>query len=115
MHHDDLYSLPYSELKSMALEMGLPLRRSKTDLVKTISIAFSEYQEYKKAKIDKYKKLKQLGNSGKEGTTFLVITPEGNKYAMKTFKKQKSSSKLSKEAELQRQLLPQEPLQVLLI
>ena len=102
MHHDDLYSLPYSELKSMALEMGLPLRRSKTDLVKTISIAFSEYQEYKKAKIDKYKKLKQLGNSGKEGTTFLVITPEGNKYAMKTFKKQKSSSKLSKEAELQK-------------
>ena len=102
MHHTKLYDLPYSELKNMALKMGLQLRRSKKDLVKTISNAFTEYEEYKKAKIDKYKKIRQLGDKGKEGTTFLVITEDGREYAMKTFKKQKSSAKLRKEAELQK-------------
>lgn len=102
MHYSDLKLLSYSELKKMALEMNLPLRRSKENLIKTISIAFNEYNEYKKNKIDKYKKVSQLGNKGKEGVTYLVVTPKGKEYAMKTFKKQKSSSRLRKESELQK-------------
>ena len=102
MHYSDLYELSYPELKKMAIEMGLKPRRSKNDIVKSISAAFSEYEEYKKCKIDRYKKIGQLGEKGKEGTTYLVETPEGKRYAMKTFKKQKSSAKLRKEAELQK-------------
>ena len=100
--YNNLYELSYPELKKMALDMELKPRRSKNDLVKSIAAAFSEYEEYKKVKIDRYKKIRQLGENGKEGTTYLVVTPEGVEYAMKTFRKQKSSSKLRKEAELQK-------------
>ena len=62
---------------------------------------FKEYEKYKKEKVDKYVKIKQLGEKGKEGTTFLVKTIDGNEYAMKTFKKTKSSDRLRKEAYLQ--------------
>ncbi len=53
-----------------------------------------------KQKIDKYTQIKNLGE-GKEGTTYLVRTKEGGEYAMKTFRKQKSSEKLRQEAKLQ--------------
>ena len=56
----------------------------------------------KRIKIDKYTRIKQLGNKGKEGTTYLISTKEGNEYAMKTFRKQKSSAKLLQEVKLQK-------------
>ena len=62
---------------------------------------FKEWEKYKKEKIDKYEKVKQLGNKGKEGVTYLVVTKEGDEYAMKTFKKNKSSDFLKREANLQ--------------
>ena len=45
----------------------------------------------------KYIKLKRLGEKGKEGITYLVKDKKGNEYAMKTFKKTKSSKNLKKE------------------
>ena len=47
-----------------------------------------------------YKQTKKLGE-GKEGTTYLVTDINDHKYAMKTFRKQKSSKTLQREAELQ--------------
>lgn len=96
----DLTTYTYGELKSMALEMGLKVRRSRTELLRDISVAFKEYENYKKTKIDRYKRIRQLGEKGKEGTTYLVET-NNQEYAMKTFRKQKSSAMLRKEAELQ--------------
>ncbi len=96
----DLTSYTYSELKEMAEEMGLRIRRSKTELVRDISQGFKEYESYKKEKIDRYERLGQLGEKGKEGTTYLVES-RGKQYAMKTFRKQKSSATLRKESELQ--------------
>jgi tRNA A-37 threonylcarbamoyl transferase component Bud32 len=98
--YENLNELNYFQLKTMAIEMGLKVRRSKKDLIISISKAFDEYNEYKKDKLDKYKKSEKLGE-GKEGTTYIVKTKSGNKYAMKTFRKQKSSKNLRKEAELQ--------------
>ena len=49
----------------------------------------------------KYTKYEQLGNTGKEGVTYLVRNENGDEYAMKTFKKTKSSSRLQNEADLQ--------------
>lgn len=100
MIYEKLNDLTYFELKTMAVEMGLKIRRSKKDLICTITKAFNEYNQYKKEKIDKYTQIKNLGE-GKEGTTYLVRTKEGREYAMKTFRKQKSSKNLRKEAELQ--------------
>ena len=94
----DLTTRNYKELKEMAAEMGLKARRSKRELVKDITEGFKEYEKYKRDKIDKYNRLSQLG---KEGITYLVETSSGQQYAMKTFRKQKSSAKLRKEAELQ--------------
>lgn len=91
-----------TELKKMAARMDIPARRSKTEMIGDISNAFSEYEDYKKDKIDKYSRQKQLGDKGKEGTTYLVTDSHGKEYAMKTFRKTKSSSRLHKEYSLQR-------------
>lgn len=48
-----------------------------------------------------YKIISQIGD-GKEGKTYLVEDDKHNKYAMKTFKKTKSVTKLNKEADIQR-------------
>ncbi|MCP3686725.1 MAG: hypothetical protein GY861_29150, partial [bacterium] len=95
----DLNTYTYTELKVMANELHVPIRRSKIELIKEISQAFKEYETYKKDKLDRYTRIRLLGN-GKEGTTYLVET-NGKEYAMKTFRKQKSSNTLRKEAELQ--------------
>ena len=46
-------------------------------------------------------KLKQLGEEGKEGTTFLMKGKNGKNYAVKTFRKTKSTSTTQREANLQ--------------
>lgn len=94
------YSL--TELKNMANRMELPPRRSKLEMISDITKAFEEYEEYKKNKVDKYKRISQLGTKGKEGTTYLVVDKHGKEYAMKTFKKTKSSATLYKEYSLQK-------------
>ena len=92
-----------TKLHSIGKSLGLRQRRSKKDMIADITSAFSEYEEYKRDKIDKYERLSQLGEKGKEGTTYLVKnTKTGEKQAMKTFKKSKSSTTLKKEYRLQR-------------
>lgn len=92
-----------TELKDMAIKMDLlPIKKNKSDIIKDITSAFEEYEEYKKEKLDKYKKQKQIGNEGKEGITYLVHGPRNKKFAMKTFRKTKSSGKLLQEFNLQK-------------
>ena len=86
----------------MAQEMDLPVRRSKIKLIEGINESFKEYESYKKDKLDRYERMSQLGERGKEGTTYLVQDIDGHQHAMKTFRRQKSSTMLRKEAELQR-------------
>ena len=96
-----LQNLSYSDLKKIGEEIGILIPKKKDELISGILICFKEYEDYKKEKLDKYKRLKQIGNKGKEGITYLVETNGGKKYAMKTFKKTKSSDKLRLEADLQ--------------
>ncbi len=91
-----------NELREMAIKMDLQPRRSKQEMITDISQAFREYEDYKKDKIDRYKKHRQLGEKGKEGTTYLVTDKNSNIFAMKTFRKTKSSSTLKKEYSLQK-------------
>ena len=91
-----------TQLKEIATELGIKTRRNKADMIKDISSAFQEYEEYRETKLEKYKKLKQIGNKGKEGITFLVETKNGDTFAMKTFRKTKSSQTLKKEYKLQK-------------
>jgi tRNA A-37 threonylcarbamoyl transferase component Bud32 len=102
MNYAQLEDYSYTELKDMAKDMDLAIRRSKAGLIGEITEAFREYETYKRHKIDKYVRGKQLGERGKEGTTYLVTTRDGTEYAMKTFRKQKSSATLRKEADLQK-------------
>ena len=102
MDYSQLENYTYLELKQIAESMSIPIHRTKAAVIEQITEAFKEYEKYKKSKIDKYKRGKQLGEKGKEGTTFLVTTKDGSEYAMKTFRKQKSSANLIKEAELQK-------------
>jgi len=102
MDYSQLEKYTCSELKILAEKMDLRVYRGKSDLIRVITEAFKEYEDYKKEKIDKYERFEQLGEKGKEGTTFLVRNREGKEYAMKTFRKQKSSKNLKKESELQK-------------
>lgn len=102
MDYTQLEDYSYIELKNMAKDMGLTICRSKSDLIQKITEAFREYESYKKEKLDKYLRVKQLGERGKEGITYLVTSKDGTEYAMKTFRKQKSSATLRKEADLQK-------------
>jgi len=92
----------FTELKKIANNMNIGVRRSKTETINDIIKELREYEEYKINKLDKYKKIKQLGNRGKEGTTYLVKDVEGKEYAMKTFRKMKSSNTLKRECVLQK-------------
>jgi tRNA A-37 threonylcarbamoyl transferase component Bud32 len=102
MNYELLKIIPYSELKEIALSMDLKIHRSKKGLIDDITECFKEYETYRKEYIYKYEKIEQLGERGKEGTTYLVRTHEGDEYAMKTFRKQKSSATLRNEANLQK-------------
>ena len=102
MDLSSLEKLSFSELKKMCKEMSLHDNKSRHDCILNISKAFKEYEIYKENKIDKYTKIKQLGNKGKEGITFLVKNKNNNEFAMKTFKKTKSSNTLKLEYSLQK-------------
>jgi tRNA A-37 threonylcarbamoyl transferase component Bud32 len=101
MNYNHIENLNYAEIKQISEEMGFKVRRNKEEMLKEIVNGLKEYETYKKNKIDKYTKIKQLGKKGKEGVTYLVKTKNGNEYAMKTFRKQKSTDKLNNEIKLQ--------------
>jgi len=92
----------FENLKKMSREMGLRNRRSKAEYIRDIQEAFGEYEKYKTEKIDKYTRIRQLGNKGKEGITYLVVDRKNREFAMKTFRRTKSSKTLKIEYKLQK-------------
>lgn len=105
MDYSKLQTLTYSQLKELATIMELTPKRSKNELINDIIPRFREWENYKHDKIDHWKYIHQIGEKGKEGTTYLVKTNKfpggGQYYAMKTFNKKKSGSRLILEATLQ--------------
>ena len=102
MEYSYLSTYSFNELKKMAADMELPSRKSKIGYISDIKNAFNEYEKYKKNKVDKYTKIKQLGNKGQEGITYLVKDIDNKEFAMKTFRKNKSSEALKREYYLQK-------------
>ena len=102
MSYSGLDEYTFGELKKLAFDMGLKSRRSRKEYIRDISHAFDEYKKYKTDKIDKYTKVRQLGNKGKEGVTYLVNDKNGKEFAMKTFRKTKSSNTLKREYSFQK-------------
>ncbi len=100
MDSNQLKKLSYTDLKTIAGEMDIEIPKTKNELIEIMIECFKKWENYKKG-LEKYKKIIQIRNKGKEGVTFLVETPEGVRYAMKSFKKNKSSDKLRLEARLQ--------------
>lgn len=103
MDYDKLEKFKISELRRLSQSMDLyPTRKDTNGYIEVIKKAFKEYEQYKHNKIDRYIRIKQLGNKGKEGTVYLVEdTYTGNRYAMKCFRKNKSSKNLLREVALQ--------------
>ena len=102
MDYSLLEKTSFGELKKMAKDMGLESKRSKTEYITSIQKAFQEYEQYKKKKVDKYRRVRQLGNKGKEGICYLVKDNKDKEFAMKTFRKTKSSNTLKAEYILQK-------------
>jgi tRNA A-37 threonylcarbamoyl transferase component Bud32 len=101
MDYPQLNRYNLSELKNIAREMNLTPRRSKKDMVNDISNAFKEYERYKRRKSKYTRTDRKLGADGKEGITYLAKDKRGREYAMKTFRKTKSSDRLRREYQLQ--------------
>ena len=55
MDYDQLKKLPFSELRSMALDMDLCKQKSTQGYIDEIIKAFKEYEKYKKNKLDRYR------------------------------------------------------------
>jgi hypothetical protein len=87
------------ELKDICKKLSINSGKTKKECIKDIIIALEKYEKYK----DKYKKVKELG-FGKQGKTYLVTDKKGHEYAMKTFKKTKSTKKIHNEITLQMKL-----------
>jgi predicted Ser/Thr protein kinase len=104
MDYTFLTTYTFQELKKMAKDMDLPSKRSKSDYLLEIKDAFKDYEYYKKKKMDKYTRIKRLGNKGCEGTIYLVVDKKNREFAMKTFKKTKSSNLLKIEYSLQKKV-----------
>ena len=102
MDYSLLEKTSFGELKKMAKDMGLESKRSRLEYIKDIQKAFGEYEKYKKNKVDKYTRIRQLGNKGKEGICYLVKDSKNKEFAMKTFRKTKSSNTLKTEYILQK-------------
>ena len=102
MDYTLLEQTSFEDLKKMAKDMSLNTHRSKAGYIKHIQKAFEEYEKYKENKVDKYTRIRQLGNKGKEVTTYLVVDKKGREFAMKTFRKTKSSNMLKTEYALQK-------------
>jgi len=102
MDFNKLKNIPFPTLKQLAQEMDIAPTRSRQELIDKMTDCFKEYEAYKAEKIDKYTIKEQLGEKGKEGTTYLVVTPNGQEYAMKTFRKHKSTSTMKQEVKLQK-------------
>lgn len=104
MDYNQLKKLPFTELRSMAAGMGLRKHKSAQGYMDDIIKAFKEYEKYKKNKIDRYTQIEQLGERGKEGVVYLVHDKRKKcDCAMKCFRKNKSSTTLKKELQLQSQ------------
>lgn len=99
---DKLSKLSLDELVTLNSEMLLPSTQNRAKLMKQIKDAINAYEQYEKEKNGRYEEIKQLGDVGKEGLTLLVRdTQTGKRYAMKTFRSNKSSDKLKEEVDLQ--------------
>lgn len=110
MNKSELEKLSLSDLKNLAKKMDLKTTMKKAQLIENIYSCFKEYEKYEQTinsstllpTFEKYEIHSQLGEEGKEGTTYFVTSKNSKKeYAMKTFRKKKSSSTLRKEASLQ--------------
>ena len=102
MDYTLLEQLSYKDLKEVAQTMDIPIRRGKVQMLQDIKIALQEFESYKTEKLDKYERICPLGNPGTEGRTYLVKDSHGREYAMKTFRKQKSTDALQKQVQLQK-------------
>lgn len=102
MDFSQLEKISFGELKKMAKDMGLEIKRSRKEYITDIQKGFQEYESYLKNKVNKYSKIHQLGNKGKEGICFLVKDNKEKEFAMKTFRKAKSSNTLKTEYTLQK-------------
>jgi len=86
-------------------------KRNKDELIKRIKENFSDKEissAIKNADIanhyitNDWARLGRLGMTGKDGKCFLVVNTRGETYAMKVFKKNKSSNSINREVEFQR-------------
>lgn len=108
LNYKILETFTFKELEKMALDMHIKKQKSSKLYIESITKCLKEYEKYKYEKVDKYTKISKIGSSGKEGIVYLVKnnyksnTDNTDLYAMKCFKKNKSSKKLKLEVELQK-------------
>jgi tRNA A-37 threonylcarbamoyl transferase component Bud32 len=103
MDFSQLENFKITELKKFAKSIDIDISGlEKRDIIDELTKALRTYERYKYKQENKYERMEQLGKSGKDGTTYLVKNKKGEMYAMKTFKKSKTSESIVCEATLQK-------------
>jgi predicted Ser/Thr protein kinase len=98
----------YKDLKKIYEEINIDstVPKSKKEIIEYIVHKMQKYEDYKKNKIDKYITLERLGSKGKDGLVYLVESKDSKdskiKYAMKTFRANKSSKCIKDEVKFQK-------------
>lgn len=95
----DLKTLSLDDLRKKGEKIGIKVEGvGKKDLISLIEKEIAQ----RKKNLDKYEIKQQLGLKGKDGKTFLVVDKFGYEYAMKQFRKNKSTEGIIKEVQFQR-------------
>lgn len=103
MDYAKLNEFNLKELKNFARSVDIDVsnldkKQLITELIKVLKI----YEKYMTKQQSMYEKIQQLGKPGKDGITFLVKNKKEEFFAMKTFKKSKSSDAIILEGTLQK-------------
>ena len=102
---EKLDKMKHPELKAVAekLEMKQLYRYKKDELRQEIINKVREFEKFEERELGKYKRIEKMGNPGKDATTYLVSDNKTNKkYALKQYRKNKSTKNILKEVEFQK-------------
>lgn len=97
INFNDLNELPIIQLKQIAKKFNVQTNTNKHKLIQNILEQYYDIKKY-----ISYTYIKQLGAEGKDGRSFLAKNEHGEEFAIKIFKKNKSSIQIEREAQLQK-------------
>lgn len=101
MENYQLRNFSKRDLNKFARDLGISTDQTKESVIHDIIEKIDNFREENKPKHLRFTKKVRLGERSSEGTTYLVENGYGTEFAMKTFRRNKSTNSLYREAKIQ--------------